>query len=249
MNRVLWRVLRAGLITVAGLLLLAVAAAWLALRASLPDIDGELHLAGLSAPVTIERDAAGVPVIHGATREDVARATGYAHAQDRWFQMDLLRRTSAGELSELAGARAPRHRPAHPAAPVPPARGAGARRTRPHRPRADRGLRRGSERGARRQPDPAIRIPAAAREACAMESRGHVAGRLRDVDRPAGPRGSQRAAEWIDCGDHAGVAVPPAGPGRSRVGSAARRQPAAGDFVARCVRCRPAPNGSRDSST
>ncbi|MGB5132047.1 MAG: penicillin acylase family protein, partial [Steroidobacteraceae bacterium] len=75
----------------------------LALRASLPDIDGEVHLAGLSAPASIERDAAGVPVMRGATREDVARATGYAHAQDRWFQMDLLRRTSAGELSELLG--------------------------------------------------------------------------------------------------------------------------------------------------
>ena len=103
MNRGLWRVLRAGLITIAGLVLLAVVTAWLVLRASLPDIDGDLRLAGLSAPVTIERDAAGVPVIHGATREDVARATGYAHAQDRWFQMDLLRRTSAGELSELLG--------------------------------------------------------------------------------------------------------------------------------------------------
>ena len=103
MNRVLRRVLRAGLITIAGLVLIAVVTAWLVLRASLPDIDGELHLAGLSAPVTIERDAAGVPVIHGVTREDVARATGYAHAQDRLFQMDLLRRTSAGELSELLG--------------------------------------------------------------------------------------------------------------------------------------------------
>ena len=103
MNRTVWRVLRAGLITLGALVLLAVVSAWFALRASLPDIDGELHLAGLGAPVTIERDAAGVPVIRGATREDVARATGYAHAQDRWFQMDLLRRTSAGELSELLG--------------------------------------------------------------------------------------------------------------------------------------------------
>ncbi|MDH4260388.1 MAG: penicillin acylase family protein, partial [Gammaproteobacteria bacterium] len=103
MKRNLWRVLRAGLITVACLLLLIVAGAWLALRASLPSIDGERNLAGLSAPVAIERDAAGVPVIRGATREDVARAMGYAHAQDRWFQMDLLRRTSAGELAELLG--------------------------------------------------------------------------------------------------------------------------------------------------
>jgi penicillin amidase len=92
-----------GLITVVGLLLLAAVGAWLALRASLPHIDGEMDLAGLSAPAAIERDASGVPVIRGVTREDVARATGYAHAQDRWFQMDLLRRTSAGELAELLG--------------------------------------------------------------------------------------------------------------------------------------------------
>jgi penicillin G amidase len=85
------------------LLVAAIAAAWLALRASLPTIEGEAALAGLSAPAVIERDASGVPVIRGATRADVARATGYAHAQDRLFQMDLLRRTGAGELSALLG--------------------------------------------------------------------------------------------------------------------------------------------------
>jgi penicillin amidase len=86
------------------LALAGVGAAWLAVRASLPRIDGEAPLAGLSAPVAIERDAAGAPVIRGATRADVARATGYAHAQDRFFQMDLLRRTGAGELAALLGA-------------------------------------------------------------------------------------------------------------------------------------------------
>ena len=88
------------------LLLAAVAAGWFALRASLPTIDGEAALAGLNAGVTIERDVAGVPVIRGKTRADVARATGYAHAQDRLFQMDLLRRTGAGELAALFGAGA-----------------------------------------------------------------------------------------------------------------------------------------------
>ena len=104
-ERPLWkRILlwTAGVVVV--LLLLAVAAAWLTLRASLPTIDGEAALAGLGAGVTIERDAAGVPVIRGETRVDVARATGYAHAQDRLFQMDLLRRTGAGELAALLGA-------------------------------------------------------------------------------------------------------------------------------------------------
>jgi len=86
------------------LLLLAVAAAWFAMRASLPAVDGDAPLVGLGAPATIERDAEGVPVIRGESRVDVARATGYAHAQDRLFQMDLLRRTGAGELSALLGA-------------------------------------------------------------------------------------------------------------------------------------------------
>ena len=73
------------------------------LRASLPQREGEQPLAGLGAPVRIERDALGVPVVRGANRLDVARATGFLHAQERFFQMDLLRRRSAGELSELVG--------------------------------------------------------------------------------------------------------------------------------------------------
>jgi len=89
--------------TAAALAVIAIAAAWCVLRASLPEISGEAALAGLSAPAAIERDAAGVPVIRGATRADVARVTGYAHVQDRLFQMDLLRRVGAGELSALLG--------------------------------------------------------------------------------------------------------------------------------------------------
>ncbi|MGH8130147.1 MAG: penicillin acylase family protein, partial [Steroidobacteraceae bacterium] len=81
----------------------AVVASWLALRASLPLIDGQISVRGFESPVTVERDAAGVPVIRGKSRADVARATGYVHAQDRWFQMDLLRRTGAGELAALLG--------------------------------------------------------------------------------------------------------------------------------------------------
>ena len=58
----------------------------------------------LGAEATIERDARGIPVITAASRADLAYATGYAHAQDRFFQMDLSRRLAAGELSELFGA-------------------------------------------------------------------------------------------------------------------------------------------------
>lgn len=95
---------------VPGLLLVIVIAGalWVRheLRASLPLIDGSLRVAGLSAPVTITRDALGIPTIQGRTREDVARATGFLHAQDRFFQMDLSRRRAAGELSALVGRRA-----------------------------------------------------------------------------------------------------------------------------------------------
>ena len=92
-----------------GLLLIVVAAivwGWWQMRGSLALLDGERTVAGLSAPVKIERDALGVPTIVGSTRADVARATGFLHAQDRFFQMDLLRRRGAGELSELFGAAA-----------------------------------------------------------------------------------------------------------------------------------------------
>jgi penicillin amidase len=74
------------------------------LERSLPRIDGEVALDGLAAPVVVERDAAGVPTLRGDDRLDVARALGFVHAQERFFQMDLLRRRAAGELAELLGA-------------------------------------------------------------------------------------------------------------------------------------------------
>jgi penicillin G amidase len=78
-------------------------AGWLILRASLPILDGRVRGNGLSATVTVDRDALGVPTISGVDRGDLAYATGFLHAQDRFFQMDLLRRAAAGELSELLG--------------------------------------------------------------------------------------------------------------------------------------------------
>ncbi|MBL8258608.1 MAG: penicillin acylase family protein [Candidatus Competibacteraceae bacterium] len=90
----------------AGLPALLVACAgglYAALRASLPQLDGAAMLAGLGAPVEIARDSLGIPTIRGRSRPDVARATGFIHAQDRFFQMDLLRRTAAGELAALFG--------------------------------------------------------------------------------------------------------------------------------------------------
>ena len=84
------------------------AAAWYygRLRASLPQLDGTAKVAGLTGPVTIARDALGVPTLRGPERADVARALGWLHGQERFFQMDLLRRVAAGELAELFGPRA-----------------------------------------------------------------------------------------------------------------------------------------------
>lgn len=93
---------RIALLLLAALALLLLVG-WLALRASLPELDGTQVLAGLGAEVRIERDAQGVPVLRGADRADVARATGFVHAQDRFFQMDLTRRAAAGELAALLG--------------------------------------------------------------------------------------------------------------------------------------------------
>jgi Penicillin amidase len=87
----------------AALVAIGGAAGWLMLRASLPVLDGRVRGNGLSATVTIDRDALGVPTISGVDRGDLAYATGFLHAQDRFFQMDLLRRAAAGELSELLG--------------------------------------------------------------------------------------------------------------------------------------------------
>ncbi|MBL8270723.1 penicillin acylase family protein [Steroidobacter sp.] len=79
-------------------------AGYLALHASLPQIEGNVSTAAVSAPASIERDAEGTPVLRATTRADLAFATGFAHAQDRFFQMDLMRRAAAGEMSELLGA-------------------------------------------------------------------------------------------------------------------------------------------------
>jgi len=92
------------IVTIVLLAILAGAGGWLFLRGSLAQLDGQATGNGLTALVTVTRDANGVPAITGQSRADVAFATGFVHAQDRFFQMDLLRRVAAGELAELVGA-------------------------------------------------------------------------------------------------------------------------------------------------
>jgi penicillin amidase len=98
---------RKAIVGVLSLLVLLIVAVlgllWGTLSASLPTLDGNLEAAGLQRPVEVERDALGIPTIRGENRKDIAYATGFVHAQDRFFQMDTLRRRAAGELSELFG--------------------------------------------------------------------------------------------------------------------------------------------------
>lgn len=91
------------------LLALLFLAAWLWLRLSLPILEGSLETGELQVPTTVHRDAQGVALIESNSRNSSAFALGFLHAQERFFQMDLLRRNSAGELSELFGAAALKH--------------------------------------------------------------------------------------------------------------------------------------------
>ncbi|HLW85729.1 MAG TPA: penicillin acylase family protein [Candidatus Sulfotelmatobacter sp.] len=77
--------------------------AYLVVRSALPQLDGRLQVSGLSAPVTVTRDAHGVPAIEAKTLEDLFFAQGYVTAQDRLWQMDVMRRFGSGELSEILG--------------------------------------------------------------------------------------------------------------------------------------------------
>jgi len=87
------------------LLLAAMAAAggYIYLRRSLPEIDGAVRVAGLSAPIEIIRDADAIPHIIAATKLDGLFGLGYAHAQDRLWQMEFQRRIGHGRLSEVLG--------------------------------------------------------------------------------------------------------------------------------------------------
>lgn len=90
---------------IALLLLLSLLAlgGWWLLRGSVPALDGQQVAIGLGAPVTVQRDALGVVTIDAASEADAMRALGWVHAQERFFEMDLMRRSAAGELAELVG--------------------------------------------------------------------------------------------------------------------------------------------------
>nr|WP_306254503.1 penicillin acylase family protein [Ornithinimicrobium cryptoxanthini] len=92
---------------VAALVLVTAAAGVLGVglvRRSFPQVDGELTLTGLSAPIEVLRDERGITHIYADTSEDLFMGQGFTAAQDRFFQMDLRRHVTSGRLSELVGA-------------------------------------------------------------------------------------------------------------------------------------------------
>lgn len=82
--------------------LLGATTTWLTFR-SLPNIDGLTQVPGLKSSVEIRRDDRGIPFIQAINEGDAYFGLGYAHAQDRLFQMDFMRRLGAGRLSEVLG--------------------------------------------------------------------------------------------------------------------------------------------------
>jgi penicillin G amidase len=104
-----WIVAILAVLSVLGILWLRSAA-----KTALPILDGDIHLASqgapaLTAPVTVRRDAHGVPHIDAATQQDMFIAQGYITAQDRLWQMDVYRRNANGELAEIMGPSLLRH--------------------------------------------------------------------------------------------------------------------------------------------
>jgi len=109
------RFLRRLLVLLSALLILVVLGAWLTLRGSLPRYEGEVVAPALGAPVTVERDALGSVTVRAGSRNDATWALGYVHAQERFFEMDLLRRRAArcpapqlARLCELSAAQSSR---------------------------------------------------------------------------------------------------------------------------------------------
>ena len=97
---------RTAIKVLAAILLLAAmtaAGAYVYLRRSLPVVNGAIQVSGISAPVDIVRDADDIPHIFGATKADALFGLGYAHAQDRLWQMEFQRRIGNGRLCEIFG--------------------------------------------------------------------------------------------------------------------------------------------------
>lgn len=91
------------IVAMLALVVATIMAAYLGFRASLPQLDGDAAAAGFKSPVVATRDSQGTVNITAKEPLDAMRALGFIHAQERFFEMDLARRSAAGELSALLG--------------------------------------------------------------------------------------------------------------------------------------------------
>jgi penicillin G amidase len=98
-----FRIFRWIILFVVLVLVAMVAYAYYAAQAALPQLDGQIKLNGISAQVAVTRDSHGVPTVEAASLDDLFFAQGYITAQDRLWQMDVMRRFASGELSEILG--------------------------------------------------------------------------------------------------------------------------------------------------
>lgn len=100
------RIGRIAFLVVAGIIVIAVAAAFFVTRTiqrSFPQTEGDLELDGLRAEVTVQRDDRGIPTITADSTDDLFYAQGFVHAQDRFFEMDFRRHVTAGRVAEMFG--------------------------------------------------------------------------------------------------------------------------------------------------
>ncbi len=101
--KTLFKILAASLLSLLIALLLAAALGYWYAYGKTPQRSGELYLRGLTAPVQVRWDERGVPHIQAKNETDLYRALGFLHAQDRLFQMEMMRRLAKGELAEVLG--------------------------------------------------------------------------------------------------------------------------------------------------
>lgn len=100
------RIGRIAFLVVAGIIVIAVAAAFFVtwtIQRSFPQTDGSVELDGLTAEVTVQRDDRGIPTITADSTDDLFYAQGFVHAQDRFFEMDFRRHVTAGRVAEMFG--------------------------------------------------------------------------------------------------------------------------------------------------
>ncbi|PKH54900.1 penicillin acylase family protein [Shewanella sp. Choline-02u-19] len=100
------KIIKITAVSLLSIVFIAAVGVYLLLFMSLPKLDASIESDAVSDNVSIERDRLGTAVVTASHRQDAAYGLGYAHGQDRFFQMDLLRRNSAGELSEIFGEKA-----------------------------------------------------------------------------------------------------------------------------------------------